>query len=124
MGKGSLRVKLTDGVERFSHIQSNSEEPPRCIKADYEAIINAFNTVEAQITEVIGQLVGNSSLLVKENMEIKQLSQLETKTHVHTYINKDTVQSEEITNPFSLVMGHRPCSGAYPSCQGWWYSSF
>jgi len=100
--KGSLRVKLTDGVERFSHIQSNNEEPPRCIKADYEAIINAFNTVEAQITEVIGQLVGNSSLLVKENMQIKKTSQLETKTHVHTYINKDTVQSEEITNPYSL----------------------
>merc|ERR1719436_1558835 len=81
--KGSLRVKLTDGVERFSHIQSNNEEPPRCIKADYEAIINTFNTVEAQITEVIGQLVGNSSLLVKENMQIKKTSQLETKTHVH-----------------------------------------
>merc|ERR1719309_1407440 len=100
--KGSLRVKLTDGVERFSHIQSNSEEPPRCIKANYEAIIDGFNTVEAQITEALGQLVGNSSLLVKENMQIKKTSQLETKTHVHTYINKDTVQSEEITNPCSL----------------------
>ena len=100
--KGSLRVKLTDGVERFSHIQSNSEEPPRCIKTDYEAILDGFNTVEAQITEALGQLVGNSSLLVKENMQIKKTSQLETKTHVHTYINKDTVQSEEITNPYSL----------------------
>ena len=100
--KGSLRVKLTDGVERFSHIQSNSEEPPRCIKTDYEAILDGFNTVEDQITEALGQLVGNSSLLVKENMQIKKTSQLETKTHVHTYINKDTVQSEEITNPYSL----------------------
>merc|ERR1712038_1645579 len=100
--KGALRVKLTDGVERFSHIQSNNEEPPRCIKTDYEAITNAFNTVEDKIVEVLGQLVGNSSLLVKENMEIKKTSQLETKTHVHTYINKDTVQSEEITNPYSL----------------------
>ena len=100
--KGSLRVKLTDGVERFSHIQSNNEEPPRCIKTDYEAILDGFNTVEAQITEALGQLVGNSSLLVKENMQIKKTSQLETKTHVHTYINKDTVQSEEITNPYSL----------------------
>ena len=95
-------MKLTDGVERFSHIQSNNEEPPRCIKTDYEAITNAFNTVEDKIVKVLGQLVGNSSLLVKENMEIKKTSQLETKTHVHTYINKDTVQSDEITNPFSL----------------------
>merc|ERR1712080_267584 len=34
--EGSLRVKLNDAVERFSHVQSNGEEAPKCVKADYE----------------------------------------------------------------------------------------
>merc|ERR1712080_135868 len=33
---GSLRVKLNDAVERFSHVQSNGEEAPKCVKADYD----------------------------------------------------------------------------------------
>merc|ERR1719186_1502501 len=29
--EGSLRVKLNDDVERFSHVQSNGEEAPKCV---------------------------------------------------------------------------------------------
>merc|ERR1712080_817157 len=63
---GSLRVKLNDAVERFSHVQSNGEEAPKCVKADYDTIIATFDKVGSQI---------------------KELSELETKTHLHVYIN-------------------------------------
>merc|ERR1711970_1709783 len=90
--KGSLRVKLNDAVERFSHVQSNGEEAPKCVKADYDPIIATFDKVENEITGALANILGNSTLLVKEGSQIKELSELETKTHLHVPIN----------NPFSL----------------------
>merc|ERR1712179_246066 len=77
---GSLRVKLNDAVERFSHVQSNGEAAPKCVKADYDTVIATF---------------------VKVGSQIKELSELETKTHLHVYINNQ-VGNAPITNPFSL----------------------
>merc|ERR1712055_83102 len=81
--EGSLRVKLNDAVERFSHVQSNGEEAPKCVKADYDAVISTFDKVENEITGVLANILGNSTLLVKEGSQIKEVSELETKTH-HT----------------------------------------
>merc|ERR1712015_259882 len=89
---GSLRVKLNDAVERFSHVQSNGEAAPKCVKADYDTVIATFDKVENEITGALANILGNSTLLVKEGSQIKELSELETKTHLHVYIN----------NPFSL----------------------
>merc|ERR1712080_485761 len=99
--EGSLRVKLNDAVERFSHVQSNGEEAPKCVKADYDAIIATFAKVENEITGALANILGNSTLLVKEGSQIKELSELETKTHLHVYINNQ-VGDAPITNPFSL----------------------
>merc|ERR1712080_100971 len=62
---GSLRVKLNDAVERFSHVQSNGEEAPKCVKADYDAIISTFDKVENEMTAALANILGNSTLLVK-----------------------------------------------------------
>merc|ERR1712080_718882 len=99
--EGSLRVKLNDAVERFSHVQPNGEEAPKCVKADYDAIISTFDKVENEITGALANILGNSTLLVKEGSQIKELSELETKTHLHVYINNQ-VGDAPITNPFSL----------------------
>merc|ERR1712055_1078066 len=99
--EGSLRVKLNDAVERFSHVQSNGEEAPKCVKADYDTIIATFDKVENEITGALANILGNSTLLVKEGSQIKELSELETKTHLHVYINNQ-VGNAPITNPFSL----------------------
>merc|ERR1711913_68761 len=98
---GSLRVKLNDAVERFSHVQSNGEEAPKCVKADYDTIIATFDKVENEITGALANILGNSTLLVKEGSQIKEVSELETKTHLHVYINNQ-VGDAPITNPFSL----------------------
>merc|ERR1711881_787325 len=98
---GSLRVKLNDAVERFSHVQSNGEAAPKCVKADYDTIISTFDKVENEITGALANILGNSTLLVKEGSQIKELSELETKTHLHVYINNQ-VGNAPITNPFSL----------------------
>ena len=99
--EGSLRVKLNDAVERFSHVQSNGEEAPKCVKADVDPIIATFDKVENEITGALAKILGNSTLLVKEEGQIKELSQLATKTHLHVYINNQ-VGDAHITNPFSL----------------------
>merc|ERR1712096_562770 len=98
---GSLRVKLNDAVERFSHVQSNGEAAPKCVKADYDTVIATFDKVENEITGALANILGNSTLLVKEGSQIKELSELETKTHLHVYINNQ-VGDAPITNPFSL----------------------
>merc|ERR1719186_1535417 len=61
--EGSLRVKLNDAVERFSHVQSNGEEAPKCVKADYDAVISTFDKVENEITAALANILGNSTLL-------------------------------------------------------------
>merc|ERR1712112_510255 len=84
-----------------SHVQSNGEAAPKCVKADYDAIISTFDKVENEITGALANIIGNSTLLVKEGSQIKEVSELETKTHLHVYIN-NKVGDAPITNPFSL----------------------
>merc|ERR1712105_333069 len=97
----SIRTAAPACLERSSHVQSNGEAAPKCVKADYDAIISTFDKVENEITGALANILGNSTLLVKEGSQIKEVSELETKTHLHVYINNQ-VGNAPITNPFSL----------------------
>merc|ERR1719186_1065866 len=54
--EGSLRVKLNNAVERFSHVQSNGEAAPKCVKADYDTVIATFDKVENEITGALANI--------------------------------------------------------------------
>jgi len=98
---GSKRVTLDDGAERFTFVESDHVGLPACLQDQTEIIQSAFDQVELEVTKILSQIVGNSSLLVKESGELKQLSDLPSKTHIHVYKPSHSL-SNTISQPYSL----------------------
>lgn len=98
---GSKRVTLYDGAERFTFVESDREPLPSCLQAQAEIIQATFDQVELHVTSILSQIVGNSSLLTRESGEVKQLSELPSKTHVHVYKSSHT-PSNAISQPHTL----------------------
>jgi len=98
---GAKRVRLDDGVERFTFVETHAEDLPDCLQAEAEIIQAVFDRVEREVVTVLAQVLGNSSLLVKEAGEVKDLSSLPSKTHLHVYRPSPSL-SNSIAQPHSL----------------------